>query len=107
MLPALAYTELPYIFTYSMEQFWQYLVITDLKATERSKNTHSSQNMSDLGKCRVGHHQELLRYSRWHLHPEVHHSAWRCSTKYLIKSFRLSVCGLPLTSVTLLIPKED
>ena len=36
-----------------MEQFWQYLVITDLKATERSKNTHSSQNMSDLGKCRV------------------------------------------------------
>ena len=36
-----------------MEQFWQFLVITDLKATERSKNTHSSQNMSDLGKCRV------------------------------------------------------
>ena len=36
-----------------MEQFWQYLVITDLKATERSKNTHSSQNMSDLGKCHV------------------------------------------------------
>ena len=40
-----------------MEQFWQYLVITDLKATERSKNTHSSQNMSDLGKCRVASFQ--------------------------------------------------
>ena len=52
-----------------MEQVWQYLVITDLKATERSKNTHSSQNMSDLGKCRVGLHAvELL-----HLLVEVNH----------------------------------
>ena len=46
-----------------MEQFWQYLVITDQKATERSKNTHSSQNMSDLGKCRVGYNQKMFSSS--------------------------------------------
>ena len=47
-----------------MEQFWQYLVITDLKATERSKNTHSSQNMSDLGKCRVGEDRHRILFGQ-------------------------------------------